>query len=100
MPSAGSCVPATVGRGAYLSDSPGTIVSMRIVVAEASDDGGGLLPVAEDGVPLGAAETVPDLVAAIAAREAPGVRWVWAATSRIYPRLLKAGLRLERCHDL
>jgi DNA polymerase-1 len=73
---------------------------MRIVVAEASDDGGVLLPVAEDGVPLGAAETVPDLIAAIAAREAPGVRWAWGATSRIYPRLLRAGIRLERCHDI
>jgi len=25
---------------------------------------------------------------------------VWAATSRYYPALLQAGLRLARCHDL
>jgi DNA polymerase-1 len=78
---------------------------VRIAVAESSGDGGVLVPVAEDGAPLGAAETVPDLVAAVAAREAADavdgpVRWVWAATSRIYPRLLRAGLRLSRCHDL
>ncbi|GAB2862069.1 bifunctional 3'-5' exonuclease/DNA polymerase [Actinoallomurus bryophytorum] len=75
---------------------------MRIAVAEASDDGGVLLPVAEDGAPLSPAEAVPDLVAAIAGREASGgdVRWVWGATSRVYPRLLRAGVRLARCHDL
>ena len=98
---------------------------MRIAVAEASDDGGVLRPVADDGTPLGPAEPVADLVAALAAREAaeigegsdgsdgsggdragdsserrPGPRWVWSATSRIYPRLLKAGVRLSRCHDL
>jgi DNA polymerase-1 len=81
---------------------------MRIAVAEAPDDGGVLLPVADDGSPLGPAEPVDDLVAAIAARETRGqadggrseVRWVWAATSRLYPRLLGAGVRLSRCHDL
>ena len=102
---------------------------MRIAVAEGPDDGGVLLPVADDGTPLGPAEPVGDLVAAIAAREAanaqetrtgtygpvartdhgpvtptgrtdPPVRWVWPATSRLYPRLLAAGVRPARCHDL
>jgi DNA polymerase-1 len=81
---------------------------MRIAVAEGPDDGGVLCPVAEDGTPLGPAEPVADLVAAVAAREAraeghddpAGVRWVWPATARIYPRLLRAGVRLARCHDL
>jgi DNA polymerase I-like protein with 3'-5' exonuclease and polymerase domains len=83
---------------------------MRIVVAEGPDDGGVLCPVAEDGVPLGPVEPVGDLIAAVAAREAAarggdtpgerGVRWVWPATARIYPRFLRAGVRLARCHDL
>ncbi|GLY87333.1 bifunctional 3'-5' exonuclease/DNA polymerase [Actinoallomurus iriomotensis] len=81
---------------------------MRIAVAEGPDDGGVLRPVAEDGAPLGPAEPVADLVAAVAAREAQakergdpaGVRWVWPATARIYPRFLRAGVRLARCHDL
>ncbi|GAA4495547.1 bifunctional 3'-5' exonuclease/DNA polymerase [Actinoallomurus oryzae] len=81
---------------------------MRIAVAEGPDDGGVLCPVAEDGAPLGPAEPVADLVAAVAAREArakthddpAGVRWVWPATARIYPRFLRAGVRLARCHDL
>lgn len=78
---------------------------MRIAVGAAPDDGGVLRPVAEDGTPLGPPEPVPDLVAAITAREAAAsaddpIRWVWAAAGHLYPRLLKAGVRLGRCHDL
>jgi hypothetical protein len=37
---------------------------------------------------------------AVAARERAGrVRWVWAATAEIYPALLRAGVRVARCHD-
>lgn len=44
---------------------------------------------------------VGDLAAAIREREASGgVRWVWAATSEIYPPLLRAGVRVQRCHDI
>ncbi len=75
-------------------------------MAAGADGGGRLRPLAEDGTPAGPAETVPDLAAAVAAREraergdggAP--RWVWPATARLYPRLLAAGVRVERCHDL
>ena len=28
------------------------------------------------------------------------MRWVWAATADIYPALLRAGVRVERCHDI
>ncbi|MDJ0348302.1 bifunctional 3'-5' exonuclease/DNA polymerase [Cryobacterium sp. PH29-G1] len=33
---------------------------------------------------------------------APGAtpRWVWEDTARIYPELLAAGIRVQRCHDL
>src|SRR4051794_3293420 len=27
-------------------------------------------------------------------------RWVWASTAEIYPGLLRAGVRVARCHDL
>ncbi|MGW4503008.1 bifunctional 3'-5' exonuclease/DNA polymerase [Streptomyces sp. NPDC004436] len=30
----------------------------------------------------------------------PGTRWVWASTAAVYPRLLAAGVRVERCHDI
>jgi DNA polymerase-1 len=39
--------------------------------------------------------------AVVAARERAGdVRWVWAASSDLYPPLLHAGVRVERCHDV
>jgi DNA polymerase I len=54
-----------------------------------------------DGTPSGAAEEVADLAAAIRGREESGpVRWVWPATAEIYPALLRAGVRVGRCHDL
>ncbi|MDL4774742.1 bifunctional 3'-5' exonuclease/DNA polymerase [Actinomadura xylanilytica] len=74
---------------------------MRIVVAAGPDGGGALQPFAEDGTPAGPAETVPDLAAAVGARErADAPRWVWSSTARLYPRLLRAGVRVARCHDL
>ncbi|GAA2103789.1 bifunctional 3'-5' exonuclease/DNA polymerase [Actinomadura alba] len=74
---------------------------MRIAAGVTADGAGVLRPLAEDGTPAGPEERVDDLVAAIAARESAGSpRWVWAATGRIYPRLLRAGIRVARCHDL
>ncbi len=32
--------------------------------------------------------------------DGPGVRWLWDATSQIYPGLLRSGVRLDRCHDI
>ncbi|MET0788676.1 MAG: bifunctional 3'-5' exonuclease/DNA polymerase [Cellulomonas sp.] len=43
---------------------------------------------------------VEDLTAAVREREADRPRWVWDDTSRRYPPLLAAGVRVERCHDL
>ncbi|MQY07817.1 bifunctional 3'-5' exonuclease/DNA polymerase [Actinomadura macrotermitis] len=74
---------------------------MRIAVATGPGGAGTLRPLAEDGTPAGPAETVPDLVAAIEARERAGrPRWVWPATARLYPALLERGVRVARCHDL
>ena len=30
----------------------------------------------------------------------PGTRWVWRSTAEVYPRLLAAGVRVERCYDI
>ncbi|MEU9797379.1 bifunctional 3'-5' exonuclease/DNA polymerase [Streptomyces sp. NPDC051000] len=36
-----------------------------------------------------------------AVRAAPaGTRWVWRSTAAVYPRLLAAGVRVERCYDV
>jgi DNA polymerase-1 len=39
-----------------------------------------------------------EVVRELEVREHP--RWVWTETRRWYPRLLAAGVRVERCHDL
>ncbi|HEV7961702.1 MAG TPA: bifunctional 3'-5' exonuclease/DNA polymerase [Actinoplanes sp.] len=81
------------------------VVVLVAVVAEgggpAAHGGGRLQPLHPDGQPDGPAEVVADLPAAIRAREAAGgVRWVWAATTETYPPLLRAGVRVHRCHDV
>jgi hypothetical protein len=56
---------------------------------------------AEDGTAIGPAESVPDLAAAVPARARDGdVRWVWQSTAALYPALLRAGVRVTRCHDI
>ncbi|MCX5195903.1 bifunctional 3'-5' exonuclease/DNA polymerase [Streptomyces sp. NBC_00249] len=30
----------------------------------------------------------------------PGTRWIWRSTAAVYPRLLAAGARVERCYDV
>jgi DNA polymerase-1 len=73
------------------------------VVAEgsAAHGGGRLQTLHPDGTPAGEVEHVADLAAAVREREAAGpVRWVWAATGDRYPPLLRAGVRVRRCHDV
>lgn len=55
---------------------------------------------ADDGTALGteSVESLPEYVAAVEAEHHP--RWVWDDTSRWYPPLLDAGVRVERCVDL
>jgi len=45
--------------------------------------------------------TVADLPGAIRELEAAHrPRWVWTDTARLYPGLLRAGIRVSRCHDV
>src|SRR5262252_7027165 len=56
---------------------------------------------AEDGTGHGRIVMHNDLAAAVAERERAGdVRWVWAACAGVYPALLRAGVRVQRCHDV
>jgi DNA polymerase-1 len=84
---------------------------MRWVV-HADEDGGGLLaPLADEASAApaparSAAEPrevrrVEALAAAIRDLEAKSrPRWIWADTTRVYPDLLRAGVRVARCHDI
>ncbi|MEV6693138.1 bifunctional 3'-5' exonuclease/DNA polymerase [Micromonospora sp. NPDC051196] len=68
----------------------------------AGEGGAGVLcPLRPDGQCAGPPEPVTDLAAAVAAREAADrPRWVWACGATLYPTLLRAGVRVERCHDV
>ena len=74
---------------------------MLVAAADDGSGGGWLRPVDEAGAPAGAPERVPDLAAAVRRWEAAHrPRWLWEATNLIYPRLLAAGVRVGRCHDV
>ena len=71
----------------------------RWALAPAEDGGADLAPLGPEGLPAGPVRREPDLVAAV--RDRPEVaRWVWRSTAEIYPRLLDAGVRVERCYDI
>ncbi|MFJ4922303.1 bifunctional 3'-5' exonuclease/DNA polymerase [Streptomyces sp. NPDC088725] len=67
----------------------------------AAEGGGALLaPLDADGRRAGPVLREPDLVAAVRSRLPEVARWVWRVTGEIYPRLLAAGVRIERCYDI
>ncbi|MFD7865692.1 bifunctional 3'-5' exonuclease/DNA polymerase [Streptomyces sp. NPDC059783] len=69
--------------------------------ALAATEGGGALlaPLDAAGLPTGPVRAEPDLAEAVRSR--PSVaRWVWRSTAEVYPRLLAAGVRVERCYDV
>ena len=79
---------------------------MRVAVAAGPGRTALLQELAEDGSGYAAPTLVNDFAAAVADYERAGpergetVRWVWADTSRSYPSLLRAGVRVDRCHDV
>ncbi|WP_412753684.1 bifunctional 3'-5' exonuclease/DNA polymerase [Krasilnikovia sp. M28-CT-15] len=93
-----------------MSHPGGTMADVLVAVVPNSSGGesagagvcGGLLqPLHPDGSPSATPEPVDDLPAAVRARAATGpIRWVWPATADIYPTLLRAGVRVDRCHDV
>jgi DNA polymerase-1 len=73
---------------------------VRIAVVPGPDDSCWLSELSGDGAG-GLSVQHENLVTAVAERErAPGVRWVWAAAGQVYPGLLRAGVRVRRCHDI
>ncbi len=61
------------------------------VVAVCTDDAGAI---------VGTTHEFRDATAAVRALESERPRWVWPDTAAVYPPVLQAGLRVERCHDL
>ncbi|MFC6092054.1 bifunctional 3'-5' exonuclease/DNA polymerase [Saccharothrix lopnurensis] len=74
---------------------------MLVALVPDAENAGRLRPLSDAGVPTGPVVEAPDLAAAVAdfeARHRP--RWLWAATTDVYPGLLARGVRVERCQDL
>lgn len=71
----------------------------RWALAPAEDGGAEVAALGPDGMPAGPVIRAGDLVEAVRAR--PGVtRWVWRSTADVQPRLLTAGVRVDRCYDV
>ncbi|GAA2669015.1 bifunctional 3'-5' exonuclease/DNA polymerase [Actinoplanes palleronii] len=70
---------------------------LTLAVQDPDGRGGRLADLSAGGPP----RHVADLAAAVARLEAAEQpRWVWPATTDIYPALLRSGVRVTRCHDL
>lgn len=75
------------------------LVDGKWAIDPTEDGGARLVALGRDGLPEGAVVHEGDLAAAVRSR--PEVtRWVWRSTADIYPRLLAAGVRVERCYDI
>ena len=73
---------------------------MRVALVPGPGRSGLLCSLGDDGTAADAAVAVPDFAAAVAEREQSGdVRWVWQSGAAVYPALLRAGVRIARCHD-
>ncbi|MEV6589938.1 bifunctional 3'-5' exonuclease/DNA polymerase [Streptomyces acidicola] len=71
----------------------------RWALGVAEDGGVDVAPLGGNGLPVGPVRREADLVGAVRSR--PQVsRWVWRATAEVYPQLLAAGVRVERCYDI
>jgi DNA polymerase-1 len=66
-----------------------------VLIAAVPDPSGGARLRAGDG-PV---EEVTDFAARVRAA-GPDARWLWPSTAECYPRLVRAGVRVARCHDL
>ncbi|WP_327245674.1 bifunctional 3'-5' exonuclease/DNA polymerase [Streptomyces sp. NBC_01320] len=71
----------------------------RWALATTETGGARLTPLTADGLPAAPVLTEPDLVEAVRSRP-DVIRWVWRSTAEIYPRLLDAGVRIDRCYDI
>jgi DNA polymerase-1 len=70
-----------------------------VLIAAAPDPAGGarLCRLTDAGDPTAAPVAVADFAASV---RGSTDRWLWASTAECYPRLVRAGSRAGRCHDL
>ncbi|MCX5074744.1 bifunctional 3'-5' exonuclease/DNA polymerase [Streptomyces sp. NBC_00513] len=86
-------------RWALAEDGDGWWHAAPIAPGGGGDGGGG--GGGGGGALTAGASAVRARQVAEAVRAAPdGTRWVWRSTAAVYPRLLAAGVRIERCYDI
>jgi DNA polymerase family A len=75
-----------------------TMGSVLQAVVRSAGAPGWLVAAADDeGRVVGPMRPVDDLAAEV--RRAGDARWLWPATAEVYPALVAAGVRVQRCHD-
>ncbi|AOW91649.1 bifunctional 3'-5' exonuclease/DNA polymerase [Rhodococcus sp. WMMA185] len=66
-----------------------------------ADGGATIVHVDPEGVPLETPQHRGDAATAVREIEdSEHPRWIWTSTAAVYPALLRAGVRVQRCHDL
>jgi hypothetical protein len=78
-------------------------LNVRVAVAQDASGATMLCELAADGSRAGDPVLVPDIAEAVARyelSEGGSVRWVWSCAADHYPQLLRAGVRVARCHDV
>ncbi|MEU0883575.1 bifunctional 3'-5' exonuclease/DNA polymerase [Lentzea sp. NPDC005914] len=74
---------------------------MLVALVPEADGAGRWQKLHDDGTPAGPAMAASSLASAVASLErAHRPRWVWADTAEVYPALLAADVRVDRCWDL
>jgi DNA polymerase-1 len=74
---------------------------VRVAVAVGPGNTGLLRELGEDGTGGVGYVRTDDLAALVTAYErSSDVRWIWASSAAAYPALLRAGVRVRRCHDV
>lgn len=87
------------GGGGGAGPDAGAAAVPRWALAESADGRALVCPLDEHGRAAGPVRTEESAASAVRAR--PGVgRWVWRSTAAVHPRLLRAGVRVERCYDV
>ncbi|MEV0945194.1 bifunctional 3'-5' exonuclease/DNA polymerase [Rhodococcus sp. NPDC049939] len=74
---------------------------MRVTIVPDAEGGATTVRTDPAGIPIESPQYHSDAAGAvrdIEASEHP--RWIWTSTAAVYPALLRAGVRVQRCHDL
>ncbi|NLU76601.1 bifunctional 3'-5' exonuclease/DNA polymerase [Streptomyces sp. HNM0575] len=82
-----------------MTGDPGGPGAVRWALAEREDGRALICPLDGLGRPAGPVRTEESAESAVRSRP-DAVRWVWRSGAGVHPRLIEAGVRVERCYDV